>query len=44
MHCRFCHNRGHNRNSCPEVKKYAAEARQIMVSEGKEEASFCPCH
>jgi len=44
MHCRFCHNRGHNRNSCPEVKKYAAEARQIMVSEGKEEYSLSYRH
>jgi len=37
MHCRFCHNRGHNRNSCPEVKSYAAEAHQIMSVEGKQE-------
>lgn len=35
--CRFCHNRGHNRNSCPEVKNYAAEAHQIMSVEGKQE-------
>ena len=37
MHCRFCHNRGHNRNSCPEVKKYAVDAHQIMSVEGKQE-------
>ena len=35
--CRYCHNRGHNRNSCPEVKNYAAEAHQIMSVEGKQE-------
>lgn len=44
MHCRFCHNRGHNRNTCPDAIKYAAEARQIMVSEGKEEYSLSYRH
>ena len=44
MHCRFCHNRGHNRNTCPEVTKYAADARQIMVSEGKEEYTLSYRH
>ena len=37
MRCRFCHSSGHNRNSCPEVKKYAADAHQIMSVEGKQE-------
>jgi len=44
MHCRFCHNRGHNRNTCPDAIKYAAEARQIMVSEGKEEYTLSYRH
>ena len=44
MHCRFCHNRGHNRNTCPDAIKYAAEAHQIMVSEGKEEYSLSYRH
>jgi glycogen debranching enzyme len=42
--CRFCHVRGHNRNSCPEVTKYAAEARQIIASEGKDEYSLSYRH
>jgi hypothetical protein len=44
MHCRFCHNRGHNRNTCPEVTKYAADARQIMASDGIEEYSLSYRH
>lgn len=36
MRCRFCHGKGHNRNSCPEVIKYAAEAK-TEIAGGKEE-------
>lgn len=36
MRCRFCHGKGHNRNSCPEVAKYAAEAKSEIAA-GKNE-------
>jgi hypothetical protein len=36
MRCRFCHGKGHNRNSCPEVIKYAAEAK-TEIAAGKDE-------
>ena len=36
MRCRFCHGKGHNRNSCPEVIKYAAEAKSEIAA-GKDE-------
>ena len=42
--CRFCHTRNHNRNTCPEVTKYAADARQIMASDGIEEYSLSYRH
>jgi len=35
MHCRFCGNKGHNRNSCPSVKNHAAIAAQ-KIAEGKD--------
>lgn len=36
MRCRFCHGKGHNRNSCPEVASYAAEAKSEIAA-GKDE-------
>lgn len=36
MRCRFCHNAGHNRNSCPEVASNIIEAKQAIASGAEE--------